>query len=199
MINSMLGLLIIAVFGTGCATMISPDKTAVYIKSEKKGQAFIVKNNKGVVIAKATTPAIIKLDNKGDSTYTYLTQCETKHEESELNGWVLGNLIMVSITGMLIDLENGYYNAPAEKVSLLDCDRVLVSKKERLIRSQDCGDHVHKYDRSVYNFNDKKNKDAIYDLKYTQDYLLNNCSNYVDISHYKKQETTINGVYESYL
>ena len=199
MIKSILPILITAFFVTGCSTMISPEKTSVYIQSEKVGQLFIVKDNNGAVVAKATTPAVIKLDNKGDSTYTYLTQCETKLEKSEVNNWVFGNLVMASISGILIDIANGYSNEPVDKVSLLNCDRVVAKKRERKIRSQDCGDHVYQYDRSIYSFNDNKNKDSIANLKHTQDYLLQHCTDYVDISHYRNQASIINGVYKSYL
>ncbi|PHS57851.1 MAG: hypothetical protein COB17_05185 [Sulfurimonas sp.] len=199
MIKSILQILIIGLFATGCSTMISPEKTSVYIQSKKDGQAFIVKDTEGTIVAKAITPAVIKLDNKGDSSYTYLTQCETKLEESEMNEWVFGNLLMVSITGLIIDISNGYSNEPVDKVSLLNCNTVRKKKIARLARKQDCGNYVNEYDRSIYDFNYKKNKKTIYNLKYSQDHLLKYCSDYVDISHYRKQASTINRVYASYL
>jgi len=192
-------LLIIGILSTGCSTMVSPKKTSVFINSTKNGQAFIVKDSKGTVVAKAVTPAVIKLNNKGDSSYTYLTQCENKLEESKINAWVLGNIVMASISGILIDIRNGYSNEPANKVSLANCDKVIAKKREKVAKGRYCVNYVHKYDRSIYKFNDKKNKNSINDLKNAQDYLLAYCSEYIDISHYKNQASTINKVYESYL
>jgi len=199
MIKNILAVLIVGLFATGCSTMISPEKTTVYIKSHKKGQPFIIKDNKGAVVARATTPAVIKLDNKGDSTYTYLTQCQSKREDSELNEWVLGNLITVSITGFIIDVTSGYSNEPADKVSLLDCDIVKAKRRVASARKQKCESYVNQYDRSVYSFKSRKNKSTIYNLKHTQDALLKYCSSYVDISHHKKQASAVNKVYNSYL
>lgn len=199
MIKNMFFLLIMIVFTTGCSTMLSPDKTSVYIDSEKEGQVFIVKDHKGIIIAKAVTPAVLKLDNKGDSTYTYLTRCEIKKEDSELNEWVIGNIITVSISGMLIDIANGYSNEPVDKVSLQDCDKVIAKKKQKLRRTQVCGNYASEYDNLVYHFNNTKNGRVMRNLKHTQDFLLKYCSSYVDISYYQKQESAINGIYKSHL
>ncbi len=199
MMKNIIATLIITIFISGCSTMVSPTKTSVYIKSKKNGQPFIIKDSDGKIIAKAITPAVIKLDNKGNSTYTYLTQCEIKKEESEMNEWVLGNIVMVSITGLLIDIGSGYSNEPVEKVSLLNCDKVIAEKKYKIARKKHCGKFVSQYDRSVHNFNNYKNKGSIYKLKHTQDYLLKYCSEYVDVSLYKNQSEKVNKVYGNYL
>lgn len=134
-----LPMFILVLVGTGCSTIVSPTKSSVEVTSIVDGQEFRVEDNEGAVVAKAKTPSVIKLDNEGESTFTYITACQTKLEKSKVNGWVWGNILFGGIIGLAVDLTKGYSNEPVNKVSLENCNKIPaeVAKVDENILNKD--------------------------------------------------------------
>ena len=87
---------------SGCATIIRPNSTVV-IDSEPSGIFCEVKEVSGVKIINGTTPFKAKLENSEDM----MVYCEnglSKETEQGLNPWLWGDVALLSILGLVIDL-----------------------------------------------------------------------------------------------
>lgn len=95
---------------SGCATIIHGSNDEVGINSYPDRASFSVKNSKGVVVHRGTTPQLVDLERgngyfKG-AKYTvefddpnYLTQFHTIN--SSISGWYWGNLLFGGLIGFI--------------------------------------------------------------------------------------------------
>lgn len=112
-----------------CATIVSKATYPISIKSNPDGALIVVKNKKGEVVIKGTTPTIVKLDasSKYMSGERYeLTINYPGHKEeiiyinSRIDGWYWGNILVGGLIGMLIvdPLSGAMYQLDTEAVNV---------------------------------------------------------------------------------
>ena len=122
----MRGLLLLAAvcsFTSGCATVISGREAEVSFLTDPPGADVTVRNEKGTIVAKTTTPGSVKL-RRGRTwgrPAKYLARFDkpgyqpTEAEiPSKLNPWVLGNLALGGGLGAGVDLATGAMWRPKE-------------------------------------------------------------------------------------
>lgn len=107
-----IGLLtIVAVYSSGCASIVSRSRWPVSIRSSPSNAAIRVVNAKGVEVYNGTTPASVDLKSSGGffkrARYVvhYNLPGFADHMEVidfKLNGWYWGNLVFGGFIGFLI-------------------------------------------------------------------------------------------------
>lgn len=112
---------------SGCATIVGDSTQSVQITSNPTDAAFLVKDEKGAIVARGTTPQTVMLQ-KNDGSYfgkkSYLvTMCKTGYAPATIplnetvSGWYsVGNLFTAPLIGYLaIDpFHGGMYNITPE-------------------------------------------------------------------------------------
>jgi len=58
-----------------------------------------------------------------------VTTCDSKTVDSEVNGWIFGNILFGGLIGVVVDLVQGYSNEPVDKVSVVNCDTDITVAK----------------------------------------------------------------------
>jgi hypothetical protein len=113
MINKKLALLpiVLTMFMTGCASIVSDSVYPVRITSDPDDAHFEIRNRAGEVIHSGITPSRVKLEAgagymKGE-TYTITFHKEGYADQqitldSNVDGWFFGNLLLGGLIGMLI-------------------------------------------------------------------------------------------------
>jgi len=106
-------LLLVALFLSGCATIISGQHQDIAISSSPAQAQVKVErtgNNAMITAWEGTTPASLSLRRK----YSYLLtltldgyQPVEMGLENGMNGWVWGNLLFGGIIGLIVDFSNG--------------------------------------------------------------------------------------------
>ena len=95
----------------GCATLMSPERYPVYIRTEPKGAKVTIVNKKGKEMFSGTTPATVSLPagngyfSKGAYTVRLSLQGFEDKEAKimfKLNKWYFGKLVIGGVVGLLI-------------------------------------------------------------------------------------------------
>ena len=103
--------LFLAVFLSGCATIVSDSTYPVAINTNPEGATFSITNRAGMKIQTGRTPSLLNLRAKrgffSGETYTVTVEKEgydpkTFEVDSKLDGWYFGNIIFGGLIGMLI-------------------------------------------------------------------------------------------------
>lgn len=99
-----LGLAVVAVSLSGCATIVGDSAQSIQVNSSPAQAKFIVKDNSGVTVARGLTPQSVSLEKSdgsyfGKKEYT-ITFCKDGYKQTSLpinsdkNGWYIGGNIM---------------------------------------------------------------------------------------------------------
>ena len=120
----------LAIFMSGCASIVSDSQYPVSITSTPAGANFEVRNRAGKVIHSGTTPGNVTLKSgagyfKGE-TYTIAFRKEGFADQqttlnSSLDGWYWGNIVFGGLIGMLaVDPATGaMYKLPEDTAATL--------------------------------------------------------------------------------
>ena len=122
-----IAMLLIAVFLTSCASIISDSNYNVGIRSNPSGAAIMIENRFGEVVYNGTTPTSVNLDAsagffRGEQYQIIFTiegyESRTYALRSEIDGWYFANLLLGGIIGMLfVDPMTGAMYQLPENVS----------------------------------------------------------------------------------
>ncbi|MFU2080345.1 hypothetical protein ACLSZ5_06625 [Avibacterium avium] len=114
---------------TGCATILSESKYPVAIKSEPSGAEFTIKNAKGEIISRGTTPQTVTLKagdgyfKKAEYTITFQKgkSVSTVNVTPNVDGWYIGNLLFGGLVGFLIvdPITGAMYKLPEQVIGTL--------------------------------------------------------------------------------
>jgi hypothetical protein len=101
---------------SGCASIVSSDKTAVVVTSDPSGATFKVANEEGKIVHTGTTPVTLNMQSHGGAfdpeAYT-LTFSKPGYDdksyllEAESNEWIWGNLVFGGLIGIVVDTSTG--------------------------------------------------------------------------------------------
>ncbi|KAA6209276.1 hypothetical protein [Avibacterium paragallinarum] len=118
---------------TGRATIVSDSKYPVLIKSEPSGAEFTIKNAKGEIISRGTTPHTVILKagdgyfKKAQYTITFRKgkSISTVDVTPKVDGWYIGNLLFGGLVGLLIvdPITGAMYKLPAEVTGTLSTQK----------------------------------------------------------------------------
>lgn len=96
---------------SGCASIVSDSKYPVTITSSPEGAQYTLKNEKGITVAKGTTPDTVYLTAKSGFFRGASYQIDYEKEDyepklavldSDVDLWYFGNIIFGGLIGMLI-------------------------------------------------------------------------------------------------
>lgn len=106
-----LGVLLLCLLFTGCASIVSTNLRQVALTSNPAGAAVTITDEKGLDIFNGTTPTTVTLKT-GESyfhgkSYTVLFkksgfEDKTVIISNQINGWYWGNILLGGVIGMLI-------------------------------------------------------------------------------------------------
>ncbi len=101
---------------SGCASIVSSDKTPVVVTSDPSGATFKVANEEGKIVHTGTTPVTLSMQSHSGAfnpeAYT-LTFSKPGYDdktyllEANSNEWVWGNLAFGGLIGILVDTSTG--------------------------------------------------------------------------------------------
>lgn len=103
--------LALALLSTGCATIVSHSEYPVSFQSTPPGASFSVQDEKGAIVHKGVTPAVVTLDagagffQKADYTVTYQLagyKDLTRELHAQMDPWYIGNIVFGGLIGLLI-------------------------------------------------------------------------------------------------
>ncbi len=139
------GTVVVLIFLTGCASIISKSMYPVTINSYPDEANIVVKDEYGRQIYKGKTPATLTL-SAGEAyfhakSYT-VTFSKSGYEEQTavikagLDGWYIGNILFGGLIGMLIvdPLTGAMWSLPKELIVTLVEKDLSLNKKERLLK-----------------------------------------------------------------
>jgi len=140
------GILVLLVFLTGCASILSKSMYPVTINSHPSEANIIIKDERGLQIYKGQTPATITL-TAGEAyfhakSYT-VTFSKPGYEEQTavikagLDGWYIGNILFGGLIGVLIvdPLTGAMFSLPKElTVTLAKKQDLSLNKNERALK-----------------------------------------------------------------
>jgi hypothetical protein len=101
---------------TGCATIVNGRYADVHLNSEPTNAHVVVRDNKGVEVASANTPAVVSLKRNrkyfmpAKYTATFESpgyQRTTVPLQSTINPWVAGNIVLGGVPGLAVDTATG--------------------------------------------------------------------------------------------
>ena len=104
-----------------CATLFSGTKQTIHVDSDPQGAACEMKRN-GVLIASFSTPAEVRVEKTKHDIV--LTCSKPSYDnaysgaDSEIEGWVYGNLIIGGLVGWGIDSATGADNDYRDHIML---------------------------------------------------------------------------------
>jgi hypothetical protein len=126
-----LGLLVLLLIVSGCATIISGTTDNVLVKSTPSGVPFTIQNKSGVTVVGGVTPTKVQL-KRGDGYFNdevykvnYVIKGfypQTSVIAASINPWYFGNLIFggIIIGGIIIDpLTGAMWSFPSDTNILL--------------------------------------------------------------------------------
>lgn len=153
---SLLVIITISAFLSGCASIVSKTKWPLAVDSKPEGVHVSITNRSGKEVFAGKTPVVTTLKSGssffGKESYTVAltykgTETRKINVECKLNGWYFGNLLIGGLIGMLIvdpatgamyrlenkDIYEVFTEDKTSQLKVLDVNRIPLEWKAHLI------------------------------------------------------------------